>query len=75
MVSGGSRLSVDQLKALEQTVRNQGEQYVISISVADADHAAVSVGDGTFFRGSRLYNVVRDDGAWRVESVVKIESS
>jgi len=75
MLPPGNRLSAAELKAVEKTVRDKGEKYVIGISVADADHATVSVGSGTFFRASRRYKVVRSDRAWHVESVESIKDS
>jgi hypothetical protein len=65
----GDRLSADEFKAVEKAVRDKGEEYLISISVRDSDHATVFVGEKTYFRGARAYTVVRSDGAWRVESV------
>ena len=73
MLPPGDRLNAAEIKAVEQTVRDKGEQYLISISVPDSDHARVFVGEGTFFRGARVYTVVRSDGVWRVERVKSIK--
>jgi hypothetical protein len=73
MLPPGDRLSAAEIKAVEQTLRDKGEQYLISIAVPDSDHARVFVGEGTFFRAARLYTVVRSDGAWRVESVKPVK--
>lgn len=63
------QLSGAEVKEVQKFVQDQGEQFVRAISVADSDHATVIVGDGTFFRGSRAYKVVRSGGTWRIESV------
>jgi hypothetical protein len=73
--NGGNRLSAADLKEVEKLVRDRGEHYPRAISVADSDHAMVTVGDGTFFRGARNYKVVRSEAAWRIESVESIKSS
>lgn len=75
MLPPGNLLNAAEFKAVEKTVRDKGEKYIIGISVADADHATVSVGSGTFFRASRRYKVVRSDRAWHVESVESIKDS
>lgn len=69
MVSVGNKLSPADVKAVEKTVRDQGEKYVITISASDANQATVFVGEETFFRHARIYEVVRSDGTWRVESI------
>jgi hypothetical protein len=68
-------LSEAELKAVEQTVRERGEQFVRAISMSDANHAIVTVGDGTFFRGARQYQVRRNGSAWRIDSVKPIQES
>jgi hypothetical protein len=73
MLPPAERLNAAEIKAVDQTVRDKGEQYLISISVTDSDHARVFVGDGTFFRAARVYTVVRSDGAWRVETVKRVK--
>jgi hypothetical protein len=66
------RMSEADMKVAQKLVQDRGEQFVRSISVVDSDHARVIVGDGTFFRGSRAYKVVRNDGRLHVESVENI---
>jgi hypothetical protein len=66
------RMSEADMKEAQKLVQDRGEQFVRSISVVDSDHARVIVGDGTFFRGSRAYKVVRNDGRLHVESVENI---
>jgi hypothetical protein len=56
-------------KAIEQLVRDRGENYVISISANGRDQAFVDVGDHDLFEGRRLYKLVRTDGAWRIQEV------
>jgi hypothetical protein len=56
-------------------VRERGEQFVRAISMSDANHAIVTVGDGTFFRGARQYQVRRNGSAWRIDSVKPIQES
>ena len=75
MLPPGNSLSADEFKAVEKAVRDQGEQYLTSISVADADHATVSVGSDTVLPAARVYKVVRSDGAWHVESVERANVS
>jgi hypothetical protein len=60
------------VKEVEKLVRDRGEQHLLAISVKDSDHAdvVVSVGDATRFQGMRVYNIVRKEGAWQIESVV-----
>ena len=71
----GNRLSADEFEAVEKAVRDREEQYLISIAVVDSDHATVQVGSGTILPAVRVYNVVRSDGAWRVESVESAKDS
>ena len=75
MLPPGNPLTVAELEAVGKTVRDRGERFVIAISVADADHATVTVGDGSFFRSARVYNVVRRDLTWRVENVKNLNAS
>jgi hypothetical protein len=69
----GRRMSEAEVKEVQKLVQDRGEQFVRAISVVDSDHAIVTVGDDTFFRGARNYKVVRSDGTWRVESVESIK--
>lgn len=69
MLPPAGRLDAAEVKAIEQAVRDKNEKYLISISVSDADHARVFVGEGTYFRSARVYSVVRSEGAWRVENI------
>ena len=75
MLPPGNRLSAEELKAVEKAVRDKGEKFPIAISVADADHATVAVGEDNFFRGARSYKVARSQGSWRVEAVVPIKQT
>src|SRR6185369_8574623 len=63
-IQNGGNLSAAELKAIEKLARDRGEQFVLGISVRDADHADViiSVGDATRFGGMRVYKIVRKDG-------------
>ncbi len=72
-LSVGDRLNAHEIEAVEQTLRDKGEQNLISISAPDSDHARVFVGDGTYFRAARVYTVVRSGGAWQVESVKSVK--
>lgn len=69
MLSLGNRITAAEAHAIEQSVRDKVEKYVISISVGSVNQATVFVGDDSFFRSARVYKVVRSDGNWRVESV------
>ena len=67
--NSGRELSDADLKAIEQLVRNRGERYVIAISANRRDHGIVLVGDKDVFEGTRLYELARTDGTWRIEKV------
>ena len=71
------QLSEADVKAVQELVRDRGEQYLIAISARDSDHAQVraSVEDATHFYGMRNYKVVRKEGAWQIESVESIKGS
>jgi hypothetical protein len=75
MLPPGDRLTADEFKAVEKVVRDRGEKFPMSISVSDADHATVNVGDGTFFQVAKAYSVVRSAGTWRVENVKTIKAA
>jgi hypothetical protein len=70
MINNAARkLSDADLKAIEQSVRDRGEKYVINISAQDRDHAVVGVGDHDLFEGTRVYELARTDGTWQIEKV------
>ncbi len=60
-----------ELKAVEDVVRQQGEQYIISIAVVSSNNAQVHVGDATFVRPSsgRVYKVARTEGRWQIGEI------
>jgi hypothetical protein len=67
------KLSDADLQAVRKVMQDRGERYPIYLGGAvDQDHAkvTVSVGDATRFQGTRVYQLVRKDGTWQVESVV-----
>jgi hypothetical protein len=68
----GRAMSESDVKAVEQLVRNQGEQYLIAVSMQDSDHANVttSIGDATRFQGTRDYKLARSGAGWQIQSVV-----
>ena len=64
-------MNAAELKEVEKTIRDRGEQYVISIAVVSSNNAQVHVGDGAFLRprSGRVYKVARIEGAWQIENV------
>ena len=60
-----------ELKEVESTVRQRGEQYVISIAVVSSNNAEVHVGDATLVRptSGRVYKVARSEGKWQIGDV------
>src|SRR4051794_22336870 len=61
------------VKAIEQLMRDRGEQHMIAIGGRDANHAEVeaSIGDMTRYQGTRLYQLALTQGAWRIESMTE----
>jgi hypothetical protein len=74
MSNNTGQLSDADLAAIEQLVRDRGEQYVISITVRNRDHANVYVGDHDLFEVKRSYEVTRTDRGWRIDKVENRES-
>jgi hypothetical protein len=64
-------MSATELKEVERTVRQRGEQYVISIAVVSSNNAEVHVGDATVVRPSsgRVYKVARTEGSWQIGGI------
>lgn len=67
------RLSDAELKAIEQVVRDRGERFVSSISIANPDHATVMVGDQDMFHTARIYELTCKQGTWQIQSSRKAE--
>jgi hypothetical protein len=62
-------LGPDDVRAIEQQLRDRGEKYPISIMAMPDRPVLVGVGDKSFFENSRVYEFVRQGATWQVAAM------
>ncbi len=72
-----TQLGPSDLRALRQLMQDRDETHLLAINSISPDHANVhaSVRDFTQFYGKRIYQAVKTDGAWHIESVETVNNS
>ena len=65
-----SFVSTDEIRQIEQLVRDRGERYVVSINIVSTNKAGATTGHGSHRpRSGRTYDLSRTADGWRIDSV------
>ena len=65
-----SFVSTEEIRKIEQLVRERGERYVVSINIVSTNRAGATTGDGSHRpRSGRKYDVRRTADGWKIDSV------
>jgi hypothetical protein len=65
-----SFVSPDEIRQIEQLVRNRGERYVVSINIVSTNKAGATTGHESYRpRSGRKYDVRRTADGWKIHSV------
>jgi hypothetical protein len=69
MISAGIHLNENELTSINKLLRDRGERFIITIARSNGIELLVSVGDDSYFRSTRLYTLVKNDGNWEIARV------
>jgi hypothetical protein len=65
-----SFVSVEEIRQIEQLVRDRGERYVVSINIVSTNKAGATTGHGSHRpRSGRKYDFSRTAEGWRIDAV------
>ena len=65
-----SFVSAEEIRQIEQLVRDRGERYVVSINIVSTNKAGATTGRGSHRpRSGRKYNLTRTIDGWRIDAV------
>jgi hypothetical protein len=63
-------VSPDEIRKIEQLVRDQGERYVVSINIVNTNNAGSTTGHGSHRpQSGRKYDISRTKDGWKIDSV------